>query len=133
MLFDQEQGVAERDATKKDLQAAQVEKAELIANSILNSAELDESVARVMIAARSDGYTQGYYECAHHVVNELKVKWDTSRSATHGIDTDTAYIKAKRAYERLKLPVMEQVNEALHHEDFVNRLKTILPDEDDAE
>ncbi|KAJ0607980.1 hypothetical protein HanRHA438_Chr03g0122191 [Helianthus annuus] len=61
-----------------------------VANSVLNSDELDEMVAHLLVAARNDGYAQGYSECSQHVVNALKVDWDTNRSATHGADTEAA-------------------------------------------
>ncbi|KAF5778492.1 hypothetical protein HanXRQr2_Chr12g0548151 [Helianthus annuus] len=44
-----------------------------VANSDLNSDELDKMVAHLLVAARNDGYAQGYSECSQHVVNALKV------------------------------------------------------------
>ncbi|XP_021974853.1 myosin-3-like [Helianthus annuus] len=58
-----------------------------VANSVLNADELDEMVAYLLVAARNDGYAQGYAECSQHVVTALKVDWDTSRSATYGVNT----------------------------------------------
>ncbi|KAJ0456218.1 hypothetical protein HanIR_Chr15g0759911 [Helianthus annuus] len=66
-----------------------------VAESVLNSEELDKTVAHLLVATRNDGYTQGYAECSHHVVNALKVDWDTSKSATHGVNTDAALAAAK--------------------------------------
>ncbi|KAJ0715946.1 hypothetical protein HanPI659440_Chr13g0507201 [Helianthus annuus] len=59
-----------------------------VAESVLNSEELDKTVAHLLVAARNAGYAQGYAECSHHVVNALMVDWDTSKSATHGVDTE---------------------------------------------
>ncbi|KAJ0575918.1 hypothetical protein HanPSC8_Chr05g0195021 [Helianthus annuus] len=53
---------------------------------LLNSEELDKTVARLLVAARNDGYAQGYAEYSHHVVNALKVDWDTIKSAAHGVN-----------------------------------------------
>ncbi|KAJ0614356.1 hypothetical protein HanIR_Chr02g0061541 [Helianthus annuus] len=39
-----------------------------VTNSVLNSNELDETVARLLVAARNDGYAQGYTECTQHVL-----------------------------------------------------------------
>ncbi|KAJ0788749.1 hypothetical protein HanPI659440_Chr05g0195511 [Helianthus annuus] len=72
-----------------------------VANSVLNSNELDEIVTHLLVFARNDGYAQGYMECTQHVVNSLKVDWDTSRSATHGVDTDAALAAAKAQYNTL--------------------------------
>ncbi|KAF5784960.1 hypothetical protein HanXRQr2_Chr10g0422961 [Helianthus annuus] len=66
-----------------------------VAESVLNSEELDKTVARLIVVARRDGYAQGYAECSHHVTNALKVDWDTSKSATHGVDTDVALAALK--------------------------------------
>ncbi|KAJ0776550.1 hypothetical protein HanLR1_Chr02g0046921 [Helianthus annuus] len=44
-----------------------------VAESVLNSEELDKTVAHLLVVARNDGYAQGYAECSHHVVNALKV------------------------------------------------------------
>ncbi|KAM0040742.1 hypothetical protein Hdeb2414_s0012g00397641 [Helianthus debilis subsp. tardiflorus] len=44
-----------------------------VAESVLNSEELDKTVALLLVAARNDGYAQGYAEYSHHVVNALKV------------------------------------------------------------
>ncbi|KAF5765472.1 hypothetical protein HanXRQr2_Chr15g0704141 [Helianthus annuus] len=102
-----------------------------VAESVLNSEELDKTVARLVVAARHDGYAQGYAECSHHVVNALKVNWDTSKSATHGVDTGAAFAAMKTEFDNLQLPVMDLVNVALQSEDHVAQLKEIFPDEDE--
>ncbi|KAJ0430692.1 hypothetical protein HanHA300_Chr17g0671881 [Helianthus annuus] len=51
-----------------------------IAKSVLNSEELDKTVAYLVIAARNDRYAQVYAECSQYVNNALKVEWDTSKS-----------------------------------------------------
>ncbi|KAJ0482617.1 hypothetical protein HanIR_Chr13g0655931 [Helianthus annuus] len=94
-----------------------------IANSVLNSDELDETVAHLLVVARNDGYAQGYAECSQHVVNDLKVDWDTSRSATHGVDTEAALAAAKTQFNTLQLPVMDLITVALQSEDFVTQLR----------
>ncbi|KAF5809676.1 hypothetical protein HanRHA438_Chr04g0170211 [Helianthus annuus] len=103
-----------------------------VANSILNSIDLDQTVANLMVTARSDGYTQGYAECTQHVTNALRVDWDTSISTTCGVDIGAAHTSAKVEYNNMRLPVMDLVTTALQSEDFVNQLKEIFPDEADA-
>ncbi|MFS7979460.1 hypothetical protein Hanom_Chr10g00927571 [Helianthus anomalus] len=90
-----------------------------VAESVLNSEELDKTVAHLLVAAQNDGYAQGYAECSHHVVNALKVDWDTSKSATHGVDTEAALAAAKTRFNTLSLPVMDLINAALHSEEFM--------------
>ncbi|KAF5767597.1 hypothetical protein HanRHA438_Chr14g0636181 [Helianthus annuus] len=102
-----------------------------VANSVLNPNELDETVAHLLVAARNDGYAQGYTECAQHVVSALKVDWDTSRSATHGVDTDAALAAAKAQYNTLQLPVMDLVTVALQSEDFMTRLREVFLNRED--
>ncbi|MFS7918812.1 hypothetical protein Hanom_Chr03g00205541 [Helianthus anomalus] len=99
-----------------------------VVESVLNSEELDKTVARLVVVARNDGYAQGYAECSHHVVNALKVYWDTSKSATHGVNTDAALAAAKTEFNNLELPVMDLINVALQSEDHVAQLKEIFPD-----
>ncbi|KAF5810463.1 hypothetical protein HanXRQr2_Chr04g0169701 [Helianthus annuus] len=84
-----------------------------VANSVLNADELDETVAHLLVAAGNDGYAQGYAECSHHMVNALKVDWDTSRSATHGFDTKAALATAETQFNTLQLPVMDLVTVGL--------------------
>ncbi|MFS7930003.1 hypothetical protein Hanom_Chr04g00339051 [Helianthus anomalus] len=66
-----------------------------VTESVLNSEELDKTVAHFLVDARNDGYAQGYAECSHHVVNALKVDWDTSKSATYDVNTDAALAAAE--------------------------------------
>ncbi|MFS8018278.1 hypothetical protein Hanom_Chr15g01390201 [Helianthus anomalus] len=103
-----------------------------VANSILNSIDLDQTVANLMVTARSDGYTQGYPKCTQHVTNALRVDWDTSRYTTRGVDSSAAHAVAKEEYYNLRLLVMDLVTTELQSEDFVNQLKEIFPNEADA-
>ncbi|MFS8019254.1 hypothetical protein Hanom_Chr15g01401621 [Helianthus anomalus] len=105
----------------------------VIANSVLNSNELDQTATRLLITARNDGYAQGYTECTQHVTNALKVDWDTSRSATHGVDTKAAHAAAKAKYNTLHLSVMDLVTIALQSDDFGVQLKEVFPDEEDED
>ncbi|KAF5817461.1 hypothetical protein HanRHA438_Chr02g0054581 [Helianthus annuus] len=102
-----------------------------VANSILNSIDLDQTVANLIVTARNDGYTQGYTECTQHVNDALRVDWDNSRSATRGVDTGATHASAKADYNNLRLPMMDFVTAALQSDDFVAQLKEILPDETD--
>ncbi|MFS7905762.1 hypothetical protein Hanom_Chr01g00051481 [Helianthus anomalus] len=99
-----------------------------VAESVLNSEELDNMVVRLVVSARNDGYAQGYVECSHHVVNALKVDWDTSKSATHGVNTDAALAAMKTECNNLQLSVMDLINVALQSEDHVAQLKEIFLD-----
>ena len=98
---------------------------------MLNSTELDDVVVQVMVTARSDGYAQGYEECANHVSHALKVKWYTTRSAVHGMDTNAAYAAAKANYDQLQIPVLSLIDNVLPHQDFVERLKEIFAGADE--
>ncbi|XP_022041521.1 myosin-11-like [Helianthus annuus] len=72
-----------------------------VAESVLNSEELEKTVARLVVAARRDGYAQGYAECSHHVNSALKVDWDNSKSATFGVDTGAALAALKTEFNNL--------------------------------
>ena len=79
-----------------------------------------------MIAARSDGYAQGYAECAAHVSQAFEKPWDNTRAATYGVDTASAYKRTKEEYERLSIPILAAIEGALPNEDFVEQLKSIF-------
>ncbi|KAJ0525049.1 hypothetical protein HanHA300_Chr09g0307551 [Helianthus annuus] len=102
-----------------------------VANYLLNSNELDQMVAHLLVTARNDGYAQGYAKCTQHVTNALKVDWDTRRSAMHGVYTEAAHAAAKNEYNNLRLPVMDLITAALQADDFVAQLKEVFPDEGD--
>ncbi|MFS7985911.1 hypothetical protein Hanom_Chr11g01004231 [Helianthus anomalus] len=82
-----------------------------VANSVLNSNELDQTVAHLLVTV---------------------LNWDTSRTATHGVDTESAHVAAKTEYNNLHLPVMDLVTIALQADDFVAQLKEAFPDEGDG-
>ncbi|KAM0056141.1 hypothetical protein Hdeb2414_s0006g00214611 [Helianthus debilis subsp. tardiflorus] len=102
-----------------------------VVESVLNSEELDKTVAHLVIAARNDGYAQGYAECSQHVNNALKVDWDTSKSATYDANTGAALAALKAEFNNLQLPVMDLINVALQSDDHVAQPKEIFPDEDE--
>ncbi|MFS7948269.1 hypothetical protein Hanom_Chr06g00557971 [Helianthus anomalus] len=162
LLSEQEQLKAEAEAAKKDLELARAEKAETsrrlakteeneleplkgdilwlnecgiasVTESVLNSEELDKTVAHLLVAAQNDGYPQGYAECSHHVVNALKLDRDTSKSATHGVNTNVALVAAKTKKFNLQLPIMDLINAALQSKDHVAQLKEIFPDREEDE
>ncbi|KAJ0749636.1 hypothetical protein HanLR1_Chr05g0172331 [Helianthus annuus] len=81
----------------------------LMANSFLNSSELDAAVAALIDASRAAGHHGGYLECAHHVE-----------------EADAALALAEEVYDHLSLAMMDLVTEALKHDDWCARLKTIL-------
>ncbi|KAJ0715833.1 hypothetical protein HanPI659440_Chr13g0505941 [Helianthus annuus] len=117
---------------KNDMSWMQHHGAINVANFVLNSIDLDKTVVHLMVTARNDGYAQGYAECTHHVTSSLKVDWDTSKSATHGVDTGAEHAAVKEGYNNLRLPVMDLVTTALQSEDCVHQLKKIFPDEANA-
>ncbi|KAJ0614313.1 hypothetical protein HanIR_Chr02g0061041 [Helianthus annuus] len=88
-------------------------------------AVLDKAVDALMDTTRAVGHRGGYLECTQHVEEALKQHFGTRhRSVTDQADEMLA--KAKEVYDHLSLPVMELVMEALKHEDYVARLKSIL-------
>ncbi|MFS7893423.1 hypothetical protein Hanom_Chr00s000955g01670731 [Helianthus anomalus] len=93
---------------------------------LLNSVELDESVSALIVSAafsRSPRRLYGvYFACDRGV----KVKWDDRYASSHGKDVESDFNAAQEAYNKLSLPVMDLVSEALKHDDFVARLKDIF-------
>ncbi|XP_021975381.1 putative uncharacterized protein MYH16 [Helianthus annuus] len=96
-----------------------------MANSILNAGELDGVVAALIDASRAVGHRGGFLECAQHVEEVFGQEFDTSHcSVTNEADAELAH--AENAYDHLSLPVMDLVAKALEHDDWCQRLKTIL-------
>ncbi|KAJ0503084.1 hypothetical protein HanHA300_Chr11g0420221 [Helianthus annuus] len=97
----------------------------LIANSILNAEELDGAVATLIDASRVVGHCGGYLECAQHVEEVFGQGFDTSHcSVTDQADAELS--RAEKAYDHLSLPVMDLVADALKHDDWCQRLKSLL-------
>ncbi|MFS8032100.1 hypothetical protein Hanom_Chr17g01553631 [Helianthus anomalus] len=80
-----------------------------VAESVLNSEELDKKVAHLL------------------------VNWDSSKSATNGVKTKAALAVTKTQFNNLQLPVMDLINVALQSEDHVAQLKEIFPDREEDE
>ncbi|MFS7913794.1 hypothetical protein Hanom_Chr02g00145881 [Helianthus anomalus] len=81
-----------------------------IANSILNATKLDKAVVVLTMVARAAGRS-GYVKCATH----------------------EALVWAEENYNNLSLSVKELVTEALKHDDYVSRLKSIFEPQETAE
>ncbi|KAF5771362.1 hypothetical protein HanXRQr2_Chr14g0669741 [Helianthus annuus] len=97
----------------------------LIANSILNDGELDGAVATLIDASRAVGHCGGYLECAQHAEEVFGQEFDTSHClVTDQADAELAW--AEKAYDHLSLPVMDLVVDALKHDDWCLRLKSLL-------
>ncbi|KAM0036943.1 hypothetical protein Hdeb2414_s0014g00432321 [Helianthus debilis subsp. tardiflorus] len=75
-----------------------------IANSILNASEMDTAVAALIDASRA-------FDTTHCSVTD---------------QADAMLTRAEEVYDHLSLPVMDWVTEALKHDDWCARLKTIL-------
>ncbi|KAJ0561048.1 hypothetical protein HanHA300_Chr06g0218431 [Helianthus annuus] len=96
-----------------------------VANSILNATELDQAVTALTDAARAVGHRSGYLECAQHVKEALGQQFGT-RHCSVTDQANEVRSRAEEVYDHLSLPVMELVTEALKHDDYVARLKSIL-------
>ncbi|KAJ0800819.1 hypothetical protein HanPI659440_Chr03g0109661 [Helianthus annuus] len=65
-----------RKVTQAYLDVAQDNYAE-VANSVLNSIELDRAVVALIVASRHAGHRESYIECTTHVESALNVQWGT--------------------------------------------------------
>ncbi|KAJ0715108.1 hypothetical protein HanPI659440_Chr13g0497321 [Helianthus annuus] len=77
------------------------------------------------MAARAAGHRAGYVECTMHVEEELKQKFKTHHCSV-GDQAEEMLVKAEENYDNLSLPVMDLVTDALKHDDFVSRLRSIF-------
>ncbi|KAM0040445.1 hypothetical protein Hdeb2414_s0012g00393961 [Helianthus debilis subsp. tardiflorus] len=96
-----------------------------VANSILNATELDKVVAWLTMVARAAGHRAGYVKCTQHVEEALKQHFGT-RHCSVSDQAEEMLVKAEDTYDNLSLPVMDLVTDALKHEDYVARLKSIF-------
>ncbi|KAM0064202.1 hypothetical protein Hdeb2414_s0003g00100101 [Helianthus debilis subsp. tardiflorus] len=97
----------------------------LMANSILNASELDAAGPALIDASHAVGHRGGYLECAQHVEEVFGQEFDVSHCSVTD-QADAALAGAKGVYDHLSLPVMDLVAEALKHDNWRQRLKTIL-------
>ncbi|KAJ0805327.1 hypothetical protein HanPI659440_Chr02g0048681 [Helianthus annuus] len=85
----------------------------------------DQEVVALTDAARAVGHHGGYLECAQHVEEALQQHFETHHCSVTD-QPDEMLARAEEVYDHLSLPVMELVMEALKHDDYVARLKSIL-------
>ncbi|KAM0070621.1 hypothetical protein Hdeb2414_s0001g00015241 [Helianthus debilis subsp. tardiflorus] len=86
---------------------------------------LDGGVATLVDASRAVVHCGGDLECAQHVEEMFGQAFDTSHySVTDQADAELA--RAEKAYDHLSLPVMDLVTDALKHDDWCQRLKSLL-------
>ncbi|MFS7944470.1 hypothetical protein Hanom_Chr06g00512541 [Helianthus anomalus] len=85
---------------------------------------LDKDVA-LIDASRAVGHRGGYLECAQHATEVFGREFDVSHcSVTDQAEAELA--RAEHGYDRLSIPVMDLVTEALKHDDWCHRLKAVL-------
>ncbi|KAJ0791466.1 hypothetical protein HanOQP8_Chr01g0005851 [Helianthus annuus] len=96
-----------------------------VANSILNATELDRDVAGLTDAAHAIGDRAGYLECTQHVETALKQHFGTRHFSV--IDqAEDMLVKAEEVYDNLSMPIIDLVTDALKHDDYVSRIKSIF-------
>ncbi|MFS8021028.1 hypothetical protein Hanom_Chr16g01422661 [Helianthus anomalus] len=103
-----------------------------IANSILNATEMDEAVAALIDTSHAVGLRGGYLECAQHVEEAFGQHFDTHHCSVTD-QADSILSQAEEVYDHLSLPVMELVTEALKHDDWCARLRSIFDPPETAE
>ncbi|KAM0025446.1 hypothetical protein Hdeb2414_s0021g00574711 [Helianthus debilis subsp. tardiflorus] len=96
-----------------------------VANCILNATEVDQAVAALTDVTHVVGHRGGYLECAQHVEEAFGQHFGTHHYSVTD-QADEVLSQAEEVYDHLSLPVMELVMEALKHDDYVARLKSIL-------
>ncbi|MFS7944877.1 hypothetical protein Hanom_Chr06g00517421 [Helianthus anomalus] len=96
-----------------------------ITNSILNATEMDEAVGALIDASRTVEHRGGYLECAQHVEEAFGQQFDTHYFSVTD-HADFVLSRAEEVYDHLSLPVMELVTEALKHDDWCARLRSII-------
>ncbi|MFS7946247.1 hypothetical protein Hanom_Chr06g00533771 [Helianthus anomalus] len=96
-----------------------------VANSILNATELDKAVAGLIMAARAADHRVGYVECTQHVEEALKQHFGM-RHCSVSDQAEEMLVKAEDTYDNLSISVMDLVTDALKHENYVTRLKSIF-------
>ncbi|KAM0036260.1 hypothetical protein Hdeb2414_s0014g00424291 [Helianthus debilis subsp. tardiflorus] len=67
----------EIDLDAEKLKSESAEEARKVANSVLNSIELDRAVAALTVGSRQDGHREIYIECTTHVETVLNVQRGT--------------------------------------------------------
>ncbi|MFS7912193.1 hypothetical protein Hanom_Chr02g00127031 [Helianthus anomalus] len=85
---------------------------------------VEKAVAELIDDARAVGHRGGYLECTQHVESALKQHFGT-RHCSVSNQVEDMWAKAEEVYDNLSLPVMELVTNALKHDDYMARLKSI--------
>ncbi|KAJ0873945.1 hypothetical protein HanPSC8_Chr11g0458411 [Helianthus annuus] len=115
----------EIDLTTEKVKVETTEEAHKIANSILNATELDRVVVALTMVARAAGHHVGCVECAAHVEDALRTRFGT-RHCSVSEGAEEGLLKAEENYDNLSLPIKDLVSEALKHDNYVARLRSIF-------
>ncbi|MFS7929373.1 hypothetical protein Hanom_Chr04g00331791 [Helianthus anomalus] len=97
----------------------------VVANSILKAIELHKPVVALTNDVHAVVHRGGYLECTQHVEEELRQHFGT-RHCTLTDQAEKMLAKAEEVYDNLSLSVMELVLDALKHDNYVARLKSIF-------
>ncbi|MFS7947643.1 hypothetical protein Hanom_Chr06g00550671 [Helianthus anomalus] len=67
-----------------------------VANVILSSVELDETIFALTAAACLVNHQVGYHECVAHVNDDLKVQWNDQFSTSPGKNVEGVFTATKK-------------------------------------
>ncbi|MFS7938199.1 hypothetical protein Hanom_Chr05g00436581 [Helianthus anomalus] len=113
------------DSLEINLEAGKQKAESAVANAVLNSVELDQTVAALTVATRHMGHHEGYIKCASHIDVALLKKWNASHCSVNA-EVEKGFSQAQERYNTLSLPIMDLVSDALQHDDYVKQLKAIF-------
>ncbi|MFS7967304.1 hypothetical protein Hanom_Chr09g00784211 [Helianthus anomalus] len=105
-----------------------------IVGTILDAPENASVVKELKEHAREAGFKAGYNECLSHVNPFYKSKFTDERSGFHGVDTKALYAAAVDTYNNLSISAIDDIEEFLEAENYVDRLRLLYdyPEEEET-
>ncbi|KAJ0714159.1 hypothetical protein HanPI659440_Chr13g0486411 [Helianthus annuus] len=104
-----------------------------IVGTILDAPENTAAVEELKQRAREAGFKAGYHRCISHMNPLYQSKFTDERSGFQGIDTEARYVAAIEAYNNLSISAINDIDNCLEAEDYVDRLRLLYGDPEEEE
>ncbi|KAM0048420.1 hypothetical protein Hdeb2414_s0008g00274271 [Helianthus debilis subsp. tardiflorus] len=104
-----------------------------IVKAILDAPENATGIELIKLRAHDAGFKAGYNRCISHVNILAQGKYTDERSGFHGVDTVALLDAALASYNDMSISALEQLDQCLDAEDYVDRLRLLYGDDDEEE
>ncbi|KAM0062005.1 hypothetical protein Hdeb2414_s0004g00142971 [Helianthus debilis subsp. tardiflorus] len=104
-----------------------------IIGTVLDAPENTAAVKELRERAREAGFKAGYARCISHMNPLCQSKFTDERSGFHGVDVEARLAAAVEVYNNLSISAIDDIDECLEAEDYVDRLRLLYVDPEEEE